>query len=137
MKSTSRSTVNAFILHPSSLIPFNFFQQRIHALRLLFNRVAHEMKHGSMPQVKREAKLLAYVRRCMSQRAQRDLVFVLVTGNGYVNTGVPQIVSDSDFSYRDHRQARVSQFVTNNLRNLFSQRFRDALRAMHNCKDEG
>ena len=54
---------------PSSLIlcpfsnGFDIFQQRVYALRFLFDRVAYEVKRRSMPQIQRKTKLLAYIGR--------------------------------------------------------------------------
>src|SRR6266568_324342 len=121
--------------HPSSFL--YSFQQRIDATRFLFHRVAHEVKRGSMPQIERKAKLLAHVRRRVTKRYQSLFVFLLVAFDGHVNAGIAQVVRDANFSNRHQRQARVFEFVTNNLRNFFTQSLRNALWPMHDCKDEG
>src|SRR5437016_8089401 len=58
-------------------------------------------------------------------------MFPFVALHGNVNTRVAQIVRNSHVGYGHHRQSWVFQFVTHNLRNLFAQRFSDALSAMH------
>ena len=122
-----------FILHPSSFIlsVLKLLQKRIDPLGLLLDRVAHEVKRGSMPQIEREAKLLPYVRRRVTQRSQSLIVFPLVALDGHVNAGVTQIISNSHLGHCDHRQSRVFQFVADDLRDLFAQGIRDALNAMH------
>src|SRR5260370_42272696 len=90
-----------------------------------------------MPQIERKAKLLADIRRRVTERAQGHVVFLLVTLHGDVNAGVPEIVRNSDFGNSNQRQAWILEFVTYDLHDFFAQRFGNALRAMHNCKDEG
>jgi hypothetical protein len=84
-----------------------------------------------MPQVQRKAQLPSHVWRGMLQRAQSHLVLVFVTLDGHVNAGIVKIVGDPNFGYRNHRQTGIFQFVTDDLRDLFAQRFSDALRPMH------
>src|SRR5215831_17523698 len=119
--------------HPSSFIlhPFNSFQQHIDATGFFLDGVPHEVKRGSMAQIEGKAKLLPYIGRRVLERPQSLKVLMLVTFNGDINAGIPQIVSDAHFSDRDRRQAWVFELVTNDLRNLFTQSFSDALRAMH------
>lgn len=132
---------SSFRLHPlvSSFIlsVLDLFQQRIDALGLFFDRVTHKVKRGSMPQIERKAKLLAHVGRGVTQREHGYFVFMLIALHRDENTGVAQIVGDSHIGYGDHRQTRIFQFVTHDLRNLFAQSIGNALRAMHSCKDEG
>src|SRR5712692_1253437 len=74
---------------------FNLSQQRIDAGGLLLDRVAYEVKRGSMAQIEREAKLLADVRRRAAQRDEGQLVFMLIAGHCDKHTGVTQIVGNS------------------------------------------
>jgi len=55
---------SSFIRDPFSTM-FDPLQQRIDASGLLFNGVPYEVKHRSMPQIQREAQLLAHVWRGM------------------------------------------------------------------------
>src|ERR1043166_6776198 len=88
-----------------------------------------------MPQIERKAKLLAHVRRGVPQSSQCRFVLLLVTFNSHINAGIAEVIGDANFSNGNHCQSRILQLVANNLRNLFSQRFSDALRTMHNqCK---
>ena|SRR5436309_437395 len=133
MKASRQLTSSFFILHPSSFIlsVLDLSQQRIGPLGLLFDRVAHEVKRGSMAQIEREAKLLADIRRGAAQRDEGQLVFMLIASHRDKDAGVTQIVGDSHVGYGDHSQTRVFQLVTDNLRDLFTQGIGDALRAMH------
>src|SRR5438093_2556930 len=103
---TKANLLSSFILLFASLISSfilsDLFQQRIYALRLFFDRVAHEMKHGSMPQVERESKLLSHIRARVSTRSQCQLMFLLISLNGHVNAGVSKVVGNSHLSYGDH-----------------------------------
>src|SRR5260370_27391268 len=119
-----------FTIYDSLL--FHLFQQHVNAVGLLFDDVPHEVKRGSMPQIEREAKLLAYIRRGVTQRAQGLIVLALVALHGDVNAGVAQIIGNADFSYCDHRQSRIFEFVTDDLLDLFAQSIGDSLNAMHN-----
>jgi hypothetical protein len=123
-------------LHPSSRVlnPFSsdLFQQRIDAFGLFFDGVPHEVKRGSMPQIEREAKLLAYIRRGVTQGAQSLIVLPLVALHSHVNAGVAQIIGNAHLGYCHHRQSRIFKFVTDDLRDLFAQGIGDALNAMHN-----
>lgn len=130
-----------FNFHPLSFIPHPFrtnsLQQRINARGLLFGRIADEVKRGSMPQIQRKAKLLAHIRSGMLQRPQRRIMFFLVAFDGHVNAGVAQVIGDAHFGHGYHRQSRILEFVTDDLRDLFTQSFSNALWPMHNCKDKG
>src|SRR6185503_11511698 len=110
---------------------FYLFQQRIDPRGLLFDRVAHKVKRGSMPQIKRKAKLLAHVRSRMTQRQHGLLVLLFVAFDGHVNAGVAQIRGDPNFGDGDHAEARILHFVTDNLRDLFPQTLSNTLRTMH------
>src|SRR5438128_93962 len=99
-------TILPFTIYYLPFLP-NLFQQRIDALSFFFDRVADEVKRGSMPQIEREAKLPPHVRRRVTQRAQSQLVFPLVSLDGDVDAGITQIVCDSHLSHGDHRQLRV------------------------------
>jgi hypothetical protein len=70
----------------------------------------------------------------VAQCHQGLLVLLLIARNGYVNTRIAQITGDANFGHRDHAEARVFQFITDNLRNLFPQSFSNALRTMHNSE---
>ena len=67
----------------------------------------------------------------MLKCAQREFVLVFITLDSDINARIAKIVSDSHVSHSYHCQARILQFVSNNLRNLFAQRLGNALGAMH------
>ena len=139
MKDENESELIAFSVHPSAFLrsiilrPFrsNSFQQCIDARGPFFHGIAHEVKRGSMPQIQRKAKLLAHVGRGMSKSEESLFVLLLVALDGHVNACVAQVVRDANFGDRDHRQPRILKFVTDNLRDLFAQSFRDTLWPMH------
>src|SRR5256885_17095276 len=94
-------TVSSLRLHPLSLTRYSFLtfpfvfdllQKLVNARALLFNHVAHKMKLRSMPKAQRKAKLPAHVWGRMTKGAHCRLTFLLVTGEGHVNAGIPQIV---------------------------------------------
>src|SRR6185503_1651370 len=123
-------------IHPSSF-QINSVEQRINARCLLFNSVADEVKRGSMPQIQRKAKLLAHVRRRMLQSPQGLVVFRFVSFNRDIDTGIAQVVRHADISDGHRHQSWIFEFVTHDLRNLFTQGVSDALWPVHNSKDEG
>src|SRR5204863_1146221 len=84
-----------------------------------------------------KAELLPHVRRGMLQCAQGRLVFLLVARHRDVNAGVTEVVSHANFRHRDQGQARVFQFVTHDLRNLFTQSFSNTLWTMHKSEIRG
>src|SRR4029077_17885019 len=88
-------------------------------------------KRGSMPQIQRKAKLLAYIGRGMTEGAQRLVMFLLVALHRHIDAGVAQVIRDPNFRNSHHCQSRIFEFVTNNLRNFFAQGFGDALATMH------
>jgi hypothetical protein len=134
---TEERALDLMYFHPSSLIlypfsnGFDIFQQRVDALGLLFDRVAHEVKRRSMPQIQRKSKLLAYIGRRVTQRAQGCQMLLFVALHGDIDAGIPEIVGHPHFGHGYQCQARVFEFITHNLRNLFAQGLGDALRAMH------
>jgi hypothetical protein len=72
----------------------------------------------------------------MFQSLQCLLVLAFVALNRHVNAGIAKIVSHADLSHRDHSQTRIFEFKSNDLRNLFTQRFRDSFRPMHNNSEQ-
>jgi hypothetical protein len=84
-----------------------------------------------MPQVQRKAQLLPDIWSGVLQCSQGPLVLFLVARNRDIHAGVAEIVSHANFGHGDQGQTRVFQFVTHDLRNLFTQSFGYALWAMH------
>lgn len=58
-------------------------------------------------------------------------MFMLVALHSDVNAGIAEIICHTNFCDRDRCQTRIFQFVSDNLRNLLTQRFRNPLSAMH------
>src|SRR5947199_242320 len=75
---TTNANSQSTIRNSQSLPVSYLFKYGIDAPSFFFDCVAHEVKRGSMPQIEREAKLPAHVRRGVTQRAQGQVVFPLV-----------------------------------------------------------
>src|ERR1700753_649481 len=66
-------------------------QKLFDARRRLFDRVAHEMKFGSVLEVEQDTQLAADVWRGVLKRLERGELFALAPGCGHVNACVSQI----------------------------------------------
>src|SRR5262249_26114662 len=67
----------------------------------------------------------------MLQGLQRLLMLAFITLHGDVNTGIAQVIGDPNFSHSHHSQARIFEFETHNLRDLFTQCLRNSFRPVH------
>src|SRR5262245_24421325 len=90
-----------------SLSFLHVFEQRVDSRRFLFYGVPHEVKRGSMPQIQRKAKLLAYIRRGVLQGPQSFLVLLLVTLDGEVTSGIAKVICHPNFGNPIMPQSRV------------------------------
>src|SRR5258706_5747941 len=75
------SSLNQHRLKSVLLRIFNLAQDRVDSFRLLFDAVTNKVKRRSMPQIQRNAKLLADVRRGVLQRSQGLFVLLLVASD--------------------------------------------------------
>jgi hypothetical protein len=137
LQSSICNAFSSFILHPSSFILSYLLQQIIDALRLFFAPVAHKVKLWSVPQIQGKTQLAANVWSRVSQGAQRQFMLALVALHSYVDSRVAQVFRNPHFGDRDRRHAWIIEFVTDNLRNLFTEKFGNSLRPTHKSKDEG
>ena len=68
----------------------------------------------------------------MTQRVERQPVFLFISRNSYKNVRVSAIVGEANVSHRYHPQPRVFQFVPDNLGNLLTNNVCNSLRTTHN-----
>jgi hypothetical protein len=146
MKDEGRTEIaHGFILHPSAFILYSSFilslasrllfdllEQFIHALAFLFDCVPHEVNLGSARKIEGETQLLANVRSSVTQGAERQPVFLFISGNRDKNLRVPAVVRKANVSNSYHGKSRVFQFVSDNLGNLLTKNVCNSLWATHN-----
>ena len=130
-------TDSSFILHPSSSVRslFDFQQQLVHAFAFFLNAVPHEMNLWCARQIEGEAQLIANVGSSVTQRIEREAVFLFSSSHRHKNLGVPAIVRNANVGHGYHCKPRVFQFVSDNLGNLLTQNVCNSLGAMHGFKN--
>src|SRR5688572_20654943 len=130
-----RGTVASTPFHPSSFILHPFClkatQQFVHAFAFFFNYISHKMNLRCAWQVQGEAELLANIRRGFAQRTHRIAMFCLISGDRDVNTHIAEVLRKSNIGDSHHRQARILEFKSNNLRDLFANSVCDSLCTTH------
>jgi hypothetical protein len=78
---------SSFIFHPffSGPILLDLIQQFVHTFTLFFDPISYKKNFRRARQIKRSAKLFANIRSGAGQSAERQTMFLFITGNCEIN----------------------------------------------------